>query len=114
MKQEVGRKAVWFKRYVRIERSIEGQVGTDATRKFCCVYLCIYLIESDVPEKGKEAWNTVDTLMNHPDKVFIIVDLVHPDPEVVLDDIEDVFNRSVHWIIRCAKSVLMTQSNNQL
>ena len=104
MQQEVGRKAVWFKRYVQIKRLIEGQVGADVILKFCCVYLCIYLIESDVLEKGKEAWNTVDTLMNHSDKVLIIVDLVHPDPKVVLDDIEDVFNRSVHWIIRCGRA----------
>ena len=108
MQQEVGRKAVWFKRYVQIERSIEGQVGADVILKFCCVYLCIYLIEPDVLEKGKEAWNTVDTLMNHSDKVLIIVDLIDPDPKVVLDDIEYVFNRSVHQIIRCAKSVAMT------
>ena len=114
MQQEVGRKAVWFKRYVQIKRLIEGQVGADVILKFCCVYLCIYLIESDVLEKGKEAWNTVHCFVNLCNKVFIIVDLVHPDLEVVLDNIEDVFNRSVHWIIRCAKSVLMTQSNNQL
>ena len=108
MQQEVGRKAVWFKRYVQIECSIEGQVGADVILKFCCVYLCIYLIEADVPEKGKEAWNTVDSLMNHSDKVLIVVDLVHPDPKVVLDDVEHVFNRSVHRIVRCAKSVPMT------
>ena len=114
MKQEVGKKTVWLERYIQIERSIGGQVGTDATRKFCCVYLCIYLIEADVPEKGKEAWNTVDTLMNHSDKVLIIVDLVHPDSEVVLDDVEHLLDWSVHWIIRGTKSVPMTRPNNQL
>ena len=114
MQQEVGRKAVWFKRYVQIERSIEGQVGADVILKFCCVYLCIYLIEADIPGKGKEAWNTVHCLMNLCNKVLIIVDLVHMDPEVVLDDVEHVLDWSVHRIVRCAKSVAMTGPNNQL
>ena len=114
MKQEVGKKTVWLERYIQIERSIEGQVGADVILKFCCFYLCIYLIEADVPEKGKEAWNTVDTLVNHSDKVLIVVDFVHPDPKVVLDDVEHVLDRSVHRIVRCAKSIPMTRPNNQL
>ena len=88
MKQELGKKTIWFKRYIQIEHSIEGQVGADLILKFCCFYLCIYLIEADVPEKGKEGWNAVHCFMNLCDNVFIIVvDLVHPDPKVVLDNI---------------------------
>ena len=74
----------------------------------------IYRIEPGIPEKRKEAWNVVHCFMNLCGKVLIIVDLVHPDSEVVLDDVEHLLDWSVHWIIRGTKSVPMTRPNNQL